>query len=396
MIAIVGGSIAAYTVYKTIKSCDRNAEVKVFSKENTQPYGKMLLPYMLTSNVENNMFYKIPEEDLILNTEITRLDKNSKIIVDNKGNAYSYYKLIIATGADASKETFEGDANDRVFTVRYLKDIEKIRGCIRTAVFRHVVIYGGGLVSLEMANALYMAGFKITIVISSNRILSQILNKRASELFEKYLSDNYKLEIVKGERIEAVEKSGNGAIVKLSDGKSIECDFVVVGKGVKPNIDFAKDNLTVKKGIVVNNKLEAADNIYAIGDVAEVDDIVLNEKSLHAIWPCAVEQAQAAAKNALGMDIRVKPEFTRNVLPVFGMNIFTGGVSKLDEYDTIIEDYTDGYARLMINDDCLDGFVFFGTVKNYGAYTFIARNRIKIKGVEKNLLHGFIDPRRLT
>ena len=258
------------------------------------------------------------------------------------------------------------------------------------------MIYGGGLVSLEMANALYMAGFKITIVISSNRILSQILNKRASELFEKYLSDNYKLEIVKGERIEAVEKSGSGAIVKLSGGKSIECDFVVVGKGVKPNIDFAKDNLTVKKGIVVNNKLEAADNIYAIGDVAEVDDIVLNEKSLHAIWPCAVEQAQAAAKNALGMDIRVKPEFTRNVLPVFGMNIFTGGVSKLDEYDTIIEDYTDGYARLMINDDCLDGFVFFGTVKNYGAYTFIARNRIKIKGVEKNLLHGFIDPRRLT
>ena len=395
MIAIVGGSIAAYTVYKTIKAYSKNADIKVFSKENIQPYGKMLLPYMLTSNVESNMFYKIPEDDLVLNTEITNLNKNSKTIVDNKGNAYSYDKLIIATGADASKEIFEGDANDRVFTVRYLKDIAKIRERIRVSNVRRVVVYGGGLVSLEMANALYMAGFKITIVISSNRILSQILNKRASELFEKYLTDNYKLEIIKGERIEAVEKSADGTVVKLSSGQSIECDFVVVGKGVKPNINFAKGDLNIKKGIVVGSKLEAADNIYAIGDVAEVDDVVLNEKSLHAIWPCAIEQAQVAAKNALGMDIRVKPEFTRNVLPVFGMNIFTGGVSKLDEYDTIIEDYTEGYTRLMIKDGYLDGFVFFGTVKNYGAYTFLARNRIKIKGAEKKLLHGWVDPRRL-
>ncbi len=395
MIAIVGGSIAAYTVYKTIKSYDRSVEVKVFSKENTQPYGKMLLPYILTSNVENNMFYKIPEEDLVLSTEITRLDKTSKTIVDDKGNAYLYDKLIIATGADASKETFEGDANDRVFTVRYLKDIEKIKEHIRTAKFRHVVVYGGGLVSLEMSNSLSMAGFKITIVISSSRILSQILNKKASEQFEKYLTDKYKLEIIKGERIEAVEKSADEAVVKLSSGKSIECDFVVVGKGVKPNIDFVKGELNIKKGVMVNNRLEASENIYAIGDVAEVDDVVFNEKSLHAIWPCAIEQAQIAAKNALGMDIKVKPEFTRNVLPVFSMNIFTGGVSKLDEYDTIIEDYTDGYSRIMIKDGYLDGFVFFGTVKNYGAYTFIARNRVKIEGAEKKLLCGWIDPRRL-
>ncbi len=395
MIAIVGGSIAAYTAYKTIKSYDRNVEVKVFSKENTQPYGKMLLPYILTSNVENNMFYKIPEEDLVLNTEITRLDRSSKTIVDDKGNAYLYDKLIIATGADASIEIFEGDANDMVFTVRYLKDIEKIREHIRTANFRHVVVYGGGLVSLEMSNALSMAGFKITIVISSNRILSQILNKKASELFEKYLTDNYKLEIIKGERIEAVEKSSNGTVVKLSNGKSIECDFVVVGKGIKPNIDFVKGKLKTKKGIVVNDRLEASENIYAVGDVAEVDDIVLNEKSLHAIWPCAVEQAEVAAKNALGMYIKAKPEFTRNVLPVFGINIFTGGVSKLDEYDTIIEDYTDRYARIMIKDGYLDGFIFFGKIKNYGAYTFLARNRVKVKGTEKKLLCGWIDPRRV-
>ncbi len=396
MIAIVGGSIAAYTVYKTIKSYDRSVEVKVFSKESTQPYGKMLLPYMLTSNVEGNMFYKIPEEDLILKTEISGLDKGSNTIMDSRGSRYTYDKLIIATGADASKETFEGNANDRVFTVRYLKDIENIRESIKRANLRHVLIYGGGLVSLEMANALYMAGFKITIVISSNRILSQVLNRKASELFEKYLSDNYELEIMKGERISSVEKRDNDILVKLSGGGSVECDFVVVGKGVKPNVGFAKDVLNIKNGIVVNDKLEAADAIYAIGDVAEVDDVVLKEKALHAIWPCAVEQAQIAAKNVLGMDIKAKPEFTRNVLPVFGMNIFTGGVSKLDEYDSVIEDNVGDYAKIMIKDGCLDGFVFFGNVKNYGAYTFIAKNRIKITGAEKKLLFGWIDPRKLV
>ena len=396
MIAIVGGSIAAYTAYRTIKSQDKNIDVKVFSKESTEPYGKMLLPYMLTSNVEGNMFYKIPEEDLILKTEISGLDKGSNTIMDSRGSRYTYDKLIIATGADASKETFEGNANDRVFTVRYLKDIENIRESIKRANLRHVLIYGGGLVSLEMANALYMAGFKITIVISSNRILSQVLNRKASELFEKYLSDNYELEIMKGERISSVEKRDNDILVKLSGGGSVECDFVVVGKGVKPNVGFAKDVLNIKNGIVVNDKLEAADAIYAIGDVAEVDDVVLKEKALHAIWPCAVEQAQIAAKNVLGMDIKAKPEFTRNVLPVFGMNIFTGGVSKLDEYDSVIEDNVGDYAKIMIKDGCLDGFVFFGNVKNYGAYTFIAKNRIKITGAEKKLLFGWIDPRKLV
>ena len=396
MIAIVGGSIAAYTAYRTIKSQDKNIDVKVFSKESTEPYGKMLLPYMLTSNVEGNMFYKIPEEDLILKTEISGLDKGSNTIMDSRGSRYTYDKLIIATGADASKETFEGDGNDRVFTVRYLKDIENIRESIKRANLRHVLIYGGGLVSLEMANALYMAGFKITIVISSNRILSQVLNRKASELFEKYLSDNYELEIMKGERISSVEKRDNDILVKLSGGGSVECDFVVVGKGVKPNVGFAKDVLNIKNGIVVNDKLEAADAIYAIGDVAEVDDVVLKEKALHAIWPCAVEQAQIAAKNVLGMDIKAKPEFTRNVLLVFGMNIFTGGVSKLDEYDSVIEDNVGDYAKIMIKDGCLDGFVFFGNVKNYGAYTFIAKNRIKITGAEKKLLFGWIDPRKLV
>ncbi len=395
MIAIVGGSVAAYVAYKTIRSIDFTQEVKIFSKEPYQPYGKMLLPYMLSTTVENNMFYKVPDTDIVLNTEIIKVDPKRRLIYDNKGNSYSFSKLIVATGADAKEPDFEISGVDSVFTVRYLKDIELIRERIKNATLRHVIVYGGGLVSLEMANALVLAGFKITILVSSNRILSKILNEKASEMVEKQIKDNFPVDILKDVKILYIDKKDDKTIVKLDGGKIIESDFVVVGKGVKPNIALLGGVGKINVGIQVDEKLKVTDDIYAAGDIVECKDAVLNKKIVHPIWPCAVEQAKIAAKNAVGLDQSILPDFTRNVLPVFNLNIFTGGVSNYEEYDCIIEDTTDGYRRILMKNGYLDGFIFTDMPMNSGIYTSLIRNRVKVGGLERKLLFGCLDPRKL-
>ncbi|WP_022669869.1 NAD(P)/FAD-dependent oxidoreductase [Hippea alviniae] len=385
MIAIVGGSIAAFVAYRTIKKYQPDADVKVFSKESVIPYSKMLLPYILTSNVEANMFYPIGD-DLFLEKEIVELDADEKYIKDKSNWKYYYDKLIIATGADAKKPSFEGDYDaDKIITIRYLNDIYKIRDLIRQASFRRVVIVGAGLVSMEMGHALSMAGFDVRFVVGSNRILSQILNKSSADFVEKIITDNHRVEFYKQDGIETINSYNDGLIVKLKSSKEIECDFVVVGRGVSPNVSFLSGDFS--DGVEVDEFLKTGfRDVYAVGDVAKSYDAVVNKKISHAIWPVAIEEAEIAARNVLGFDMTEEPQITRNVLPVFGMNIFTAGVSKLEEYDGILEDYSDGLRRILFKDGMLDGFVFVGDVYDFGEYVNIMRKRVNIKGVEKALL----------
>ena len=385
MIAIIGGSIAAFVAYKTLKRYQPDVDVKVFSKENVIPYSKMLLPYMLTGDVENNMFYPI-EDDLLLEKEIVEVNPDEKYIKDKSGWKHYYDKLIIATGADAKKPSFEGDYDtDKIITIRYLNDIYKIRDLIKRASFRRVVIVGAGLVSMEMGHALSMAGFEVNFVVGSNRILSQILNKSSADFVEKIITDGHRVKFYKQDGVESINNYNNGLTVKLKSNQEITCDFIIVGRGVKPNTSFLTDEF--EDGIEVDEFLKTPfDDVYAVGDVAKSRDAIINKRVLHAIWPVAIEEAQIAAKNVLGFDIAEEPQITRNVVPVFGLNIFTAGVSKLEEYDGVLEDYSDGLRRILFRDGMLDGFVFVGDVYEFGEYVNIMRKRINIKGVEKALL----------
>ncbi len=393
---IAGGSIAAHTAYWQIKRFDPSSEITVVSRESTQPYSKMLLPYLLhDANVKNNLFFDVNIRDIMLNESVTGISVGDKTITTHTGKTIPFDKLLIATGADAYIPDYEGDHDSgSVVGVRYLSDIDALTKRINNATKKNVILVGAGLVTLEVGWALVQMGFSVEYVVRSNRILSQILDKEAADTVEEYIESRFPVRFIKGEDVDSIVKGPAGVEVKLKGGDRLEGCAVVVGKGVRPNVDFLHNSgVEVNYGIPVNNRLMTnVEDIYAVGDVAEFDDVVEKEKTVHAIWPVAVEQAIAAARNMVGLKTWYLPEFSRNALPVFNLTIFTGGISKKDEFE--VYKRVDGleYRKIILKDGRLAGFILIGDIRNFGAYTLLAKQRKKVKDRISDLLFGNITP----
>ena len=397
---IVGGSIAAHTAYKTLKSIDSSFDITVVSKEKFKPYPKMLLPYLINSDeLKDSMFYDIEDKDIILNNEATAIDTAKKIIKTNRGLDVSYDKLLIATGAEATMPQYNGNySNDSVVVMRNIEDVEKVKRKTASCNNKNAVMVGAGLVTLEVGWALVKAGYSVTYVVRSNRILSQILDKESSEMVEKYIEQNFPVKFIKESDIEIIKEKNNGVYVRLTTKKEMNGCVVVVGKGVKPSVDFLKGSSIkiLNGGIDVNGYLQTGSkDIYAVGDAAVFEDVADNSKRVHPIWPVAVEQAKSAAKNMAGIKTYHMPEFSRNALPVFGITIFSGGISNKNQFDVYKVTLTNEYRKIILKNGVLKGFVLIGDVGNYGAYTYTAKRKIKIGDKINKLLYGSLNINRL-
>ena len=397
---IVGGSIAAYTAYKTLKNIDSSFDIKVISKERFKPYSKMLLPYLIGSDEPSKgLFYEIESEDIILNDKAVKIDTDSKTVKTNQGLSINYDKLLIATGAEADMPQYNGDYSDAsVAVVRNIEDVEKIKRQTASCKGKNAVMVGAGLVTLEVGWALVKAGFSVIYIVRSNRILSQILDMESSEMVQKYIERNFPVKFIKESDVEFIEEKDNGVYVRLTTKKEINGCVIVVGKGVKPNVDFLEGSSikTFNGGIDVNGYMQTNNkDVYAAGDAAAFEDVADNSKKVHPIWPVAVEQAKSAAKNMAGIKTYHMPEFSRNALPVFGITIFTGGISNKNQFDVYKASLINEYRKIILKNGVLKGFVLIGDIGNFGAYTHIAKIKIKVGGKINKLLYGSLNINRL-
>ncbi|WP_035588506.1 NAD(P)/FAD-dependent oxidoreductase [Hippea jasoniae] len=363
MIAIIGGSIAAYVAYKTIKKIDRKAEVKIFSDELQKPYSKMLLPYMVKENIKSDAFFDIPDKDIVLNTKVLAIDSKQRVFFTSTKKMFYFSKLLIATGATPKVVHFSGEFDkEKIITIRKLKDIEVIRNLIKLNRLKSVTIVGGGLVGIEMADALIKQGVVVNLVVSSNRLLSSILSKTASDWLEKHILCNIGgLKIFKENDVEIIEDKNNRLFIKLKDNTDLESDLIIVAKGVKPNTELVDDVIKTNEGIVVDDYLmTTADGIFAAGDVVESYDLVEQKPILHAIWPVAITQAEIVAKNIMGKHIKYQPEISRNVVPVFGINIFSAG--KTTDESLLAKTYSIGsFTQMFVDNNKICGITTIDT-----------------------------------
>jgi|GEM_PF-616777 len=389
---IIGASVAGITAAARIKELSPEQEVIVLSGEGVRPYGKMSLPYVLSGRTgfENCMLPLIEGVEILLNKYVDKVDTVSKTVHTKGGERFGYDRLLIATGTSPFIPDIPGSRLPSVVGVRNIGDIEVIRKRIAESTQKRVILSGAGLVNAEIGDALVKLGVPVTYVISSDRVLSQIVDREASAIIEKALA-GLDVELLKGEDIVEIEEKGDALEVKLASGKVLSGCCVVYGKGVRPNTGFLKNTgVRLNKGIVLGRYLETSvPGIYGAGDAVETDDILLGEKTLHALWPVAVEQANKVAGNMLGMEMPYGGDVLRNILMVFGQTIFTGGLSAHDEGD-VYRNTSDGeYRKIVVKDGKLRGFVFVGEgVNNPGVYLRMMRDQPDISTMTNPVLNG--------
>ena len=393
---IIGGSAAGISAVEAIRSIDQKGEITVISDEKYPLYSRCLITYYLAKSIDEKKlkfrkedFFQVNRVNAILGVKVEKVMPEQKKVKLSDGRELTYDKLLIATGSSPKKLGIAGEDREGVFGIRRIDDIkgiEKIIGRVKT-----VVVLGGGLIGMRDAYALNALGKKVKVIVKSNRILSQMLDEASSEIIRKVVEKNG-IEIITG--LDAVEITGDKQVkgLKLDNGSKLDCELVIIGKGVDPNTELvAGTAIKVHGGIITDGymKTSAAD-VYAAGDVALTEDILSGETTINAIWPCAVEQGRIAGLNMAGEKEKYDGSMSMNSLTFYGIPVISIGITrpKGEGFEQILQKDTERniYKKMVIRDKRLAGIILVNSVTQAGVYGELIRKKIDISSIKKGLL----------
>ena len=241
------------------------------------------------------------QENIELRTDsnVTSIDQKTKSISLENGEDITYDILILAMGADAKRPDFVSKQASNIHVLRDTQDALKLR---ETALNSDkAVIIGGGFIGLEVASSMRMAGLVVDLVEFEPRLLARVSSPQISEFF-RLLHNKQGVSFHLGKAVTDIiySETGQARSVKLSSGEILECDVLVFGIGVAPNINLAKSlGLCVADGVTVDNTYLASDDIYVIGDLAfsKKRSNIRTESVYHAQFSAAVAAASITGSN---------------------------------------------------------------------------------------------------
>jgi pyruvate/2-oxoglutarate dehydrogenase complex dihydrolipoamide dehydrogenase (E3) component len=215
-----------------------------------------------------------------------RVARPGVVTVDDRELEYEH--LVVATGSSPAIPPIEG-----------LDDVEYWTS--REAVWadappESLVVLGGGPVGVELTQYFHRLGSVATVVEPSEHLLSRLDSEAGDLLCTRFEQEG--IGVVRGARAERVEAAGKGVRVHLSTGDALEAERLLVATGRRPNVEtLGLEQLGVevtKKGVTVDDRMRAADGVWAIGDPTGV--ALLTHVGKY--------QARVAAANVAGREYR--------------------------------------------------------------------------------------------
>ncbi len=302
-IVIVGGGAAGFAAAEMLRREQFAGEIVMLSQEASTPVDRPNLSkdYLAGSAPEDWMplrpdeFYKDARIDLRLETEVVAIETGKREVILKDGEAVSYDRLLLATGAEPHRLPLLGANLPHVHTLRTLADSRAIIANAQGA--RRALVIGASFIGLEAAAALRARDIEVHVVAPEKIPMERVLGPAMGQ-FIRNLHEEHGVIFHLGDGIAAID--AGGAVLK--SGEELEVDLVVVGIGVKPRLDLAeRAGLKLDRGVVVDRYLEtSAPGIYAAGDIARWPDPHSGESIRVEHWVVAERQGQTAARNMLG------------------------------------------------------------------------------------------------
>ena len=392
---IIGGSAAGVYCAESIRSVDKKGKITLISDESLLLYSRCLLTYLLAGDISIEKakfkdidFYKNHDIEVISGVTALALDiKNKAVKLSNK-KEIGFDKLLIATGARPATLKIPGVDKKGVFTIRKIDDVEGIEKELDRV--KTVCVLGGGLIGLRDAYALNKRKKDVKVIVKSPQILSQMLDKDGADIIQKRLEENGIQILTLKDAKEIIGKEKAEAVV-LDDGGKIDCQLVIIGKGVVPNKEIAeKAGIKVDWGIVVNEYLETSGkDIYAAGDVAQAYDIVEGKSNINALWPVAAQQGKMAGLNMAGEKVKYDGSLGMNSLDFYELVTISIGITKPELQggtEQLVRRGVNCYKKLILKNDVLCGAVLVGSVENAGIYNSLIKKKINIAEFKHLLL----------
>ena len=342
-VLIVGGVAGGASAAARLRRLDEEAEIIIFERGEHISYANCGLPYYISGviNEREALLVSKPEAmrsrfqiDVRIYSEVTRIFPEEKVveIQENNGKVYreSYDQLILAPGAAALRPPIPGINDVETLVVRNVADIDQIKQFIDEQKPQTAAVIGGGFIGLEMAENLHARGVDTTIIELSNQVMAPLDYEMAAILHEHIF--NKGLNLILEDGVKSFAKKENGALITLQSGDEVQADLIILVIGVKPEIKLAKEaGLTIGDlgGIKVNERLQTSDpNIYAVGDVIEVKNLVTGQAALLPLAGPANKQGRIVADVIAGRDSQYKGTQGTGIAKVFDLVAASTGANE--------------------------------------------------------------------
>lgn len=333
--------MTADAAVKGIRSLDPTGSIGVITNEPHPPYNRPPLSKALWKGEPlETVWRKTPMDGVTIYISKTAksLDVKSKTVVDDRGEKYSYHKLLLATGVAVRRGPWSADG---IMYFRTLDDYRQLRALTERG--QSFAVIGGGFIGSEIAAALAINNKRVTMIFPEEGIGARVYPSRLSAFLNSYYTAKG-VQVLAKEGVAGIQKEGERYTIKTTSGKEFAVEGVVAGIGVSPNVELAqRAGLTIENGVKVDELLKTNNpDIYAAGDVASFYNPSLEKYIRVEHEDNANTMGDRAGKNMAGDAIPY------HHLPFFYSDLFDLGYEAVGELDPrleTVEDWKDEFRE---------------------------------------------------
>jgi 3-phenylpropionate/trans-cinnamate dioxygenase ferredoxin reductase subunit len=304
---IVGASLAGAKAAETLRAEGFDERVILIGAEDERPYERPPLSKdYLRGEVDRETVYVHPEAfyaehdiDLRLGRTAVSLNTAARELALDDGERLRYDRLLLTVGAESRRLSIPGGELEGVLYLRSVADSDALRERLDSG--GAVVVIGAGWIGAEVAASARQRGLEVTVIDPLSVPLERVLGTEVGAIYRDIHVD-HGVRMLMGTGVEAFEGGAAVERVRTTDGRELECDFVVVGVGAQPRTGLAAQaGLAVDNGILVDEHLEAgAPGVFAAGDAANAHHPFYGERIRVEHWANALHQGPVAARAMLG------------------------------------------------------------------------------------------------
>jgi 3-phenylpropionate/trans-cinnamate dioxygenase ferredoxin reductase subunit len=301
---IIGGGLAGAKAAETLRAEGFDGRIVLATEEDQLPYERPPLSKtylagtsaVADAQVHDAAFYAQHDVEVLTGTRAEAIDPAARR-VRLAGVELPYDRLLLATGARPRRPPIAGADGERVHTLRSLADADALRAAI--GEHGRLIVVGAGWIGCEVAATARGLGAEVTMLEQAGAPLERVLGAELGRFFAE-VHRSHGVEVLTSAGVAAIEDAGRR--VRLTDGRTIECDAVLLGVGVSPATQLAEAaGLEVDDGIVADELLRAsAPDVFVAGDVASVPHPRYGRRVRVEHWDNAAAQGAAAARSMLG------------------------------------------------------------------------------------------------
>ncbi|MFL6206892.1 MAG: NAD(P)/FAD-dependent oxidoreductase [Acidimicrobiales bacterium] len=308
-LVIVGASLAGAKAAEGARDAGFDGRVVLIGDEPGAPYERPPLSKTVlrgeaepeTARVHPEDFYRAHDIERVTDAVAT-LDTVRRRVELVGGGSVPFDSAVLATGAEPRRLSGPGADLDGIHHLRTVDDAVRLRDAIRTA--ERVAIVGAGWIGSEVAASARQMGADVVVIDPAPVPLHRVLGEEIGAMFRDLHAD-HGVTLRLGVGVKALQGTKTVESVVLDGGEVQDADVVVVGVGVVPRTELARDalGLRVEDGIVVDQHLQTSvPGIFAAGDVASAWHPHYRRHLRVEHWANALNQGTTAGRNAAGED----------------------------------------------------------------------------------------------